>query len=277
MLRRRNKAQEEPIRLEVKLKPSDLVVVLVTPQGDANVGAVARSMSCFGVRELVLVSPRRPPGEETYNWAVHGKKVLDRCRTVATLGEALTDVNLSLGLTRRSGKRRHRLSSSRAAAERILPRYLPARVALVFGNEESGLSRADLDLCHRRVQIPTHPEHGSLNLAHAVTVMLYELLGRGRPTASFKAARPASPSARAGMLAEIRAGLSATGYPAHGDPLEEEMGKLSDILNRAALEDWEVNFLLGIVHHLKSRAVNLSQIRQVGTEQEANSGQLSEA
>jgi tRNA C32,U32 (ribose-2'-O)-methylase TrmJ len=79
------------------------------------------------------------------------------------------------------------------------------------------------------------------------------------------------------MLAEIRAGLSATGYPAHGDPLEEEMGKLSDILNRAALEDWEVNFLLGIVHHLKSRAVNLSQIRQVGTEQEANSGQLSEA
>lgn len=233
------------------ISPTDLVVVLVSPQGDANIGAVARSMSCFGVRELVLVTPRRTPTEESYNWAVHGKTILDRCRVLDSLGEALADVNLSLGLTRRSGKRRFRLSSSRAVAERILPRYLPARVALVFGNEESGLSTEDLALCNRRVQIPTHPEHGSLNLAHAVSVMLYELLGREKPAASFKAARPATAASKAGMLSEMREGLIAIGYPGHGAPMEEEIGKLSDILNRAVLEDWEVNFLLGIVRHLK--------------------------
>lgn len=233
------------------IDPTDLVVVLVSPQGDANIGAVARSMSCFGVKELVLVSPRRSPTEESYNWAVHGKSVLQSCRVLPSLGQALADVNLSLGLTRRSGKRRFRLSSARAAAERILPRYLPARVALVFGNEESGLSVEDLELCSRRVQIPTHPEHGSLNLAHAVSVMLYELLGRDRPTASFKAARPATAAAKSSMLAEIREGLKSVGYPGHAATLAEELGKLSDILNRAALEDWEVNFLLGILRHLK--------------------------
>lgn len=249
------------------IQPKDLVVVLVSPQGDANIGAVARSMSCFGVKELVLVTPRRGPTEESYNWAVHGKAILNKCRTVDSLGEALADVNLSLGLTRRSGKRRFRLSSSRALAERILPKYLPARVALVFGNEESGLSTDELDLCNRRVQIPTHPEHGSLNLAHAVTVMLYELLGRDRPTASFKAARPATPSSRAGMLAEMREGLRSVGYPGHNATLEEEIGKLSDIFNRAALEEWEVNFLLGIVRHLKKVQSEQGQARG-----ETNSG-----
>lgn len=234
------------------IRATDLVVVLVSPQGDANIGAVARSMSCFGVKELVLVTPRKTATEESYKWAVHGKSVLDSCRVLPSLGEALADVNLSFGLTRRSGKRRFRLSSSRAAAERILPKYLPARVALVFGNEESGLSMEDLELCNRRVQIPTHPEHGSLNLAHAVTVMLYELLGRDRPTASFKAARVATAASKASMLAEIRDGLESVGYPGHAATLEEECGKLSDILNRAALEDWEVNFLLGIVRHLRN-------------------------
>ncbi len=234
------------------IAPTDLVVVLVSPQGEVNIGAAARSMSCWGVKELVLVTPRRPPTSESYKWAVHGRQVLEECRIVDSLGEALQDVNLSLGTTRRSGKRRFRISSSRALAERILPKYLPARVALVFGNEESGLSMEELDQCTRRVEIPTHPEHGSLNLAHAVTVMLYELLGRERPVASFKAARPATAQSKTNMLLEMREGLVATGYPAHGTTIEEEIGKLGDILNRAALEDWEVNFLLGIVRHLKN-------------------------
>ena len=48
-------------------------------------------------------------------------------------------------------------------------------VALVFGREDKGLSNEDLDLCHRVVNIPSDPEYSSMNLGHAVAVMLYEL------------------------------------------------------------------------------------------------------
>jgi TrmH family RNA methyltransferase len=60
----------------------------------------------------------------------------------------------------------------------------------VFGREDKGLSNEDLDRCHRIVTIPTDPGYASLNLAHAVVVMLYELaLARGDEERAFKAPR----------------------------------------------------------------------------------------
>ncbi len=41
------------------------------------------------------------------------------------------------------------------------------------------------------------------------------------------------------------------GYPFHQASLEEEMTKLSDILERAELEEWETNFLGGMFKHLR--------------------------
>jgi tRNA/rRNA methyltransferase len=228
-------------------------VVLVETQGEANIGAVARSMTCFGVEDLVLVAPRCRPGAEALRWACQGRPLVERARVVDSLAEALEGVNVAVALTRRAGKRRHRMSSPQALAEEILPRYLPARVALVFGNEESGLANEHLELCTRLVRIPTHPRLGSLNLAHSVTIMLYELLGRGQPAASRAGAALASPQARADMMKELSSTLAALGYPAHRATLGEEMAKLAGILERASLEEWEVRFLLGMFRHLRRR------------------------
>ena len=59
------------------LSPEQLRVVLVESQGAANVGAVARTMACFGVRELYLVRPIAPIKDTAEHWAVHGREVLD--------------------------------------------------------------------------------------------------------------------------------------------------------------------------------------------------------
>lgn len=235
------------------LRPDQVRVILVAPCGDANVGAAARALAAFGAEDLVLVNPRRPPGRVARNWACQGRGVLERCRMVENLEAALEGTNLAAALTRRGGKRRHRLVSAAEFAEEVLPRYLPGRVALVFGTEESGLSNQEMLLCHRRVGIPTHPRSGSLNLAHAVTVTLYELLGRGRRISSGRPPQPAPPELRARMVAEIGRRLEALGYPGHQATLQEEMVKLADILERARLERWEINFLLGIFRHIERR------------------------
>jgi len=61
---------------------------------------------------------------------------------------------------------------------------------LLFGREDKGLSNEDLDRCHRVVTIPSDPAYASLNLAHAVIIMLYELaLARGADSRPFKAPR----------------------------------------------------------------------------------------
>jgi tRNA (cytidine32/uridine32-2'-O)-methyltransferase len=49
------------------------------------------------------------------------------------------------------------------------------RVALLFGNEQHGLSNEALQKAQRHIVIPSNPEYGSLNLASAVQIIAYEL------------------------------------------------------------------------------------------------------
>lgn len=50
-----------------------------------------------------------------------------------------------------------------------------ASVAVVFGREESGLSQDELALCSHRCSIAASESCGSLNLSHAVAVVLSQL------------------------------------------------------------------------------------------------------
>ena len=71
-------------------------------------------------------------------------------------------------------------------------------VALLFGREDKGLSNEALDRCNRIVTIPASLDYPSLNLGHAVVVMLYELaLARGADDRPFKP--PRRPADRATM------------------------------------------------------------------------------
>ena len=51
----------------------------------------------------------------------------------------------------------------------------PARVALVFGNEASGLSAGWRELCDELATIPTSGVASSLNLASAAAIFLNEV------------------------------------------------------------------------------------------------------
>src|SRR5262249_60610884 len=58
----------------------------------------------------------------------------------------------------------------------------PGRVALVFGDERTGLSRDELARCHALTRIPADAGQPSLNLAQAICVYAYALArGPERP------------------------------------------------------------------------------------------------
>lgn len=93
---------------------------------------------------------------------------------------------MSIAFTRRSGavrnvfpSLRHLESSlrSQSISLRSLPRggHEQSTVAVVFGREESGLSQEELALCSLRCSIAASESCGSLNLSHAVAVVLSQL------------------------------------------------------------------------------------------------------
>ena len=50
--------------------------------------------------------------------------------------------------------------------------------ALVFGREESGLTEEELRLCSHACAVPSGRVHPSLNLSHAVAVVLAQMFER---------------------------------------------------------------------------------------------------
>ncbi|HEX6886201.1 MAG TPA: RNA methyltransferase [Planctomycetota bacterium] len=154
-------------------------IVLVRTAGPRNAGSVVRAAANFGPCEVVLVRPERPsilvhPDFEQMSHGVPDRGA--RVRVVASLEEALADCTASVGFTAR--QRDHReLLDWRDARVRLTERANDPleRLALVFGNEETGLSAAETAPLEELVRIPTSDEHGSLNLAMAAGIVLATL------------------------------------------------------------------------------------------------------
>jgi tRNA/rRNA methyltransferase len=157
-------------------------VVLVSPRNPLNIGAAARAMANFGFSRLTVVAPYEPHWREARS-AVGAETLLQSAKVAASLEEALAGATLALGtgmLTRRKpGLPAVALPTLAPLVDEELNRG--GRVALVFGPEKRGLTGRDLSLCHRLVQIPTHPRQPSMNLGQAVAVCLYELATRLAP------------------------------------------------------------------------------------------------
>jgi len=150
-------------------------VVLVRPKEDGNVGAAARAARNFGASRLVLVAPRAPLRAEARRRAMGGLPLLRAAVRFPTFERALADADLVVGTTDLSTGRSmayHRRSVSPERIGEIL-RAVEGRVALVFGPEDNGLSRTELERCDLLVHIPARREFPTLNLSHAIAVLLY--------------------------------------------------------------------------------------------------------
>jgi len=177
-------------------------IVLLRPRNADNLGAIARAMKNFGLSDWVVVSPNpqllEVPGMNRL--AVKAGELLESVRRVETLAEAVADCTWVVGTTMRRIDGRRRLTPKQVAE-----RAASESLALVFGDERSGLTNEDLAQCHDLSAIPTSDEQPSLNLAQAVLIVAYEL----RLAADREAPAPPFPNSPADA-AQLEALFAAT-------------------------------------------------------------------
>jgi tRNA/rRNA methyltransferase len=225
-------------------------VVLSNTSHPGNIGAAARAMKTMGVGHLVLVSPRAMPDAQSEAMASGAGDILAGAQIVDTLAEALNGTVMALALTARRRELAAEPLWARKGAAELAAQTAQGDVALVFGNEQAGLSNDELAQCARWAMIPANPAYSSLNLAAAVQVMCYEMrmamLGvLPAPTIS-GGGLPASHEDLDGLIAHWERVAIETGFL---DP--EKPGRLilrlRRLFSRAALEKEEVNILRGLL------------------------------
>ena len=149
--------------------------ILVEPQHSGNIGAAARAMKNMGLRQLVVVNP--PAWDpETARWMAPGcGDVLAEMRIVATLDEALVGVQRTVASTARHRKQGHPVITPNTLARQVFDQGAKGvHTAILFGREDTGLSKADALRCESILRIPT-PEHASLNMAQSVLLIRWQL------------------------------------------------------------------------------------------------------
>ena len=173
-----------------------VVVVLHKPQDPINIAAAVRAMKNMGISQLRLVQPC-PYDPWRIEGVAHGTRdLVTAIKHFDSLGEAVADC---VKVAAFAGKRRAAkwpVMTPRELAPTLLDAAADGPVAIVFGQEDHGLSGESLDAAQIVVHIPT-TEHSSLNLAQAVLVALYELhIAAGDATRTLappkKAAGPAT-------------------------------------------------------------------------------------
>jgi tRNA/rRNA methyltransferase len=154
-----------------------LEIVLVRPKEDGNVGAVARLARNFGADRLVLVAPRAPLGVEARRRAMAGLSLLTSAHLVSTFARAIEEADFVVGTTDLSTGRSTAYLRRSVSPERFgeIVRSLSGRIAIVFGPEDNGLGRSELHQCDLLVHIPARREFPTLNLSHAVALVLYAI------------------------------------------------------------------------------------------------------
>ena len=224
-----------------------IAVVLHEPQDLVNIAHVVRALKNFDFRDLRLVNPREYDAYRVEGIAHQTQDVLARVARFDRLEDALLDCVHVVGFTARGRTAKRNLQRPREAAAEILTHAEAGPVALLFGREDKGLPNDALDRCHRVVTIPTNPAYSSLNLAHAVVLMLYELaLARGDENRPFKAPRREGPPATVAdlerLFADAEAALRVIEFFKTRE-VEGVMRTVREVIHRTPLDQREARLL----------------------------------
>ena len=225
-------------------------VVLSRTSHPGNIGAAARAMKTMGLRDLWLVAPEAFPDEVATARASGAADLLESARVVGTLQEALADTVFSAALTARRRELSLPRMQARDAARELVARSEDGIVALVFGNETSGMTNEEVGLCSLPVTIPTDPEFSSLNLGAAVQVLSYELrmaaLGEAAAAPADVQAEPATHADFEGFMGHLERVVTASGFHDPANP-KRLLPRMRRLFNRVRLEREEVALLRGML------------------------------
>ena len=203
-----------------------IVVTLIEPQYPINVGHIARLMKNFGLKRLYFVRPHFDKAEAA-KYSTHGNDILIAAKSV-TLSQLRKKFDVLIGTTAIRASSRLNILRESINAEQLAKVIYDSSTkdfCIFLGRESSGLSNEELKLCNLVVTIDTKTNYRTMNVAHALAILLYEIskLQSSEPTVkrSKKKVELASQKDIDLLLHYVSKLVDAGNYDLHKKPLLE--------------------------------------------------------
>lgn len=207
-----------------------------------NAGHVARLAKNFGAERLFLVKPSFNM-KEAQKFSAHGADALLSAQTVSWK-DLVESFDVLIGTTATQAKKGSNIVRSSLSPVKLAQRLrgFSGKVCIVLGREATGLRNQELAECDIVVTISTGTKYRTLNIAHALAIVLYELSKAKRAPAERRIAKK-DHRELAARYATSLANLS--GYPDHKTRLMQRA--LKQVLGRSGASERETLLITGLL------------------------------
>ena len=238
----------------------NLRIILVEPSGPLNIGSIARLCLNFQIDQLRLVSPKCDIYSlETKKMALKGINFINECKIYESLKDSISDCDLVLASC---GRINYSKESNYESLEKVSKWISDIKniknLAIIFGREDRGLTNNELLMANKVFTINTDENFPSLNLSHAVSIVLYELSRdlsiKNDPHK--KELNLASSKQIEDSFQEIEDLLLKTGYLLP-HTVNKKISKFKKYIHRTETTKHELDILRGIINQINWALENL--------------------
>ena len=236
----------------MNLKSELINIVLVETSHPGNIGSVARAMKTMGLSKLSLINPRKFPSGEANALSGNATDILENAQVYKTIEDAIKTSTFVYATSSRNRTIQWPTVNVEEGAELILNQTTAKKeISILFGREDRGLTNSELLFAHKIFNINTSQNYPSLNLSHAVAIILYELnkCSINNPNNDLQTFNLASSKQIYESFKEIEEMLIRTGYLLE-HTANSKISKFKKFLLKAKTSSHDIDVLRGIVHQI---------------------------
>ena len=195
--------------------------------------------------------------DDCYARAKHAFKIIDDAEIFPSFKEAVDDLDYLVATSsidyKKDKKHLRNPVFLDSFAEKIFE--INGKIGLVFGREDYGLYNEEIAECDIMLRIPTGESYLSLNLSHAVSLVLYSLfINKDFKPKLRRNIGKVEKEKLFGFFSEL---LDETDYPEHKKDKTQVMFKR--VMGRAMPSKWEYHTLMGVLSKTLNKIENNSK------------------
>lgn len=207
-------------------------------------------MMNFDITSLYLVNPC-PLDDACYARSMHASSILDHALVFSSFEDAIKDLDLLVATSSIDtvSEKKHLRNPVflNDFAKQIYD--VDGRVGLLFGREDYGLLNDEIAICDIMVKIPTSEQYHSMNLSHAVGILLYQLYIE-RTEMPVKR-RNLDQVEKTHLYDAFKMLLESINYPVH--KREKTTVMFKRMMTRSMPSKWEYHTFMGVIRTAAKR------------------------